>query len=145
MTSSADTGRTPGFWQLVVRSEFSASHSLRNYDGKCEAVHGHNFQVEVTVQGDTLSPDTQILVDFKVLKNGLKHVLKRFDHSHLNDVPPFTKINPSSENLAREIYDSFSDYLNNSLQAAERIHTVSVAVSEKATQTAVFFPRNNAL
>ena len=68
------------FWRLAVRSDFSAAHALRHYQGKCERPHGHNFSVEAVVQGDTLSADTELLADFSVIKRDLKPVLDTIDH-----------------------------------------------------------------
>ena len=59
------------FWRLTVRSEFSAAHALRHYQGKCESLHGHNFSVEAVVQGEVLTPDTELLVDFSLIKQDL--------------------------------------------------------------------------
>ena len=93
-----------GKWTLEVQEEFSASHQLRNYGGKCERMHGHNFGVRVVVEGEELAPDTGLLIDFKVLKTKLRDVLTVLDHRHLNEVPPFDDCNPSSENIALFIF-----------------------------------------
>ncbi len=91
---------------LRVSSDFSSSHQLRNYGGKCESLHGHNFQVEVQVSGKEVDPDTGMLMDFKELKSSLQAVLEELDHKHLNDLPHFKQINPSSENLACFVYQA---------------------------------------
>ncbi len=122
-----------GIWRLEVRGEFSASHQLRNYNGKCEQMHGHNFGVCVAVEGKTLTEDTQLLVDFKVLKTHLREIVEDLDHHHINEVPPFTEQNPTSENLARYIYQAMAQRLGN-LPAK----VVSVSVSEKPAQTAIY-------
>ena len=62
-------------WRLTVRDEFCSAHALRHYEGKCEHLHGHNFGVELTVQGEELLPDTELLLDFKVLRQVLKETL----------------------------------------------------------------------
>ena len=93
------------FWKLTVRSEFCAAHALRHYQGKCEHLHGHNYAVEVVVKGYTLSQDTELLMDFGDLKGLLKQALEPLDHAYINDVPPFDAVNPSSENLARYIWN----------------------------------------
>ena len=87
-------------WRLTVRDDFAAAHALRHYEGKCERLHGHNFAVELTVEGQNLTQDTEMLLDFKVLKTGLKRVLETLDHRLLNETPPFDRLNPSSENLS---------------------------------------------
>ena len=122
-----------GIWRLTVRSEFSAGHALRHYEGKCENLHGHNFAVELTVEGDSLTPDTELLSDFKILKQFLKDVLETLDHRILNDVPPFDRINPSSENLARHIWQQMRAPLE-----ACGVRPHAVTVSEKAAQSATY-------
>lgn len=73
---------------------------------KCEHLHGHNYGVKVVVEGSRLSPDTELLMDFGDLKAILKEVLETLDHQYLNELPPFDRINPSSENLARHIWQA---------------------------------------
>jgi 6-pyruvoyltetrahydropterin/6-carboxytetrahydropterin synthase len=121
------------YWRLSVSSEFSAAHALRNYGGKCENPHGHNFRVEVVVQGDKPDPDTEIIADFSLLKQDLNTVLSGLDHSNLNDVPPFDRINPSSENLSRHIFRGMAP-----LAEKRGVHLCSVGVWEKDTQGAVY-------
>lgn len=122
-----------GIWRLTVRSEFCAGHALRHYEGKCENTHGHNFAVEAVVEGQTLTPDTELLLDFKVLKSCLKDVLEELDHRVLNETPPFDVINPSSENLARHIWKRMAQGLHG---LPVRMHAVTV--SEKAAQSATY-------
>ena len=76
-------------WRLTVRDEISAGHALRHYEGKCERLHGHNFAVELTVEGDKLTENVELLLDFKVLKRALKEELALLDHQIINEVPPF--------------------------------------------------------
>ncbi len=92
------------FWQLTVREGFSSAHALRNYQGKCENMHGHNYLAELVVEGDTLTEDTELVADFTVLKKILREELQKLDHCVLNETPPFDKINPSSENIARYLW-----------------------------------------
>ena len=122
------------FWRLAVRSEFSASHALRHYQGKCENIHGHNFSVEAVVQGNTLTPDTELLVDFSLIKQDLKAVLETIDHKDLNSTPPFDRINPSSENLSRYIYKALAPHVEK-----YGVRLYSVTVGEKAAQSATYF------
>ena len=91
-------------WRLTVRGEFASAHALRHYQGKCESLHGHNYSVEMVVEGETLTPDTELVVDFTVLKKELRAELALIDHVNLNEYPPFDTVNPSSENLARYLY-----------------------------------------
>jgi 6-pyruvoyltetrahydropterin/6-carboxytetrahydropterin synthase len=97
-------------YQISVGDHFDAAHFLRGYQGKCEALHGHRFQVVVSVQSSVLD-DTGMAYDFTELKRHLADILARFDHTCLNDVPPFDRINPSSENIAATIYDELKPKL----------------------------------
>ncbi|MDR3074055.1 MAG: 6-carboxytetrahydropterin synthase QueD [Deltaproteobacteria bacterium] len=120
-------------WRLAVRSEFSAAHALRHYQGKCEAVHGHNFGVELVVEGDTLTEDTELVADFSDLKRDLAEVLETLDHKDLNTVPPFDVRNPSSENLARYIYQAVASKAH-----ARGVRMHAVTVSERGPQSATY-------
>lgn len=122
-----------GIWRLTVREQFSASHQLRGYDGACERLHGHNFGVEVEVEGRRLSEDLEILMDFKILKVLVREVLAELDHAHLNDLPAFAEHNPSSENLARHVYRAMAPRLEGT-----GVRLRQVAVSEKDTSRAVY-------
>lgn len=112
---------------------FSAAHFLREYSGNCENVHGHNFEVEVIVQGDTLQEGSEILMDFKEIKKGLHNIIARLDHTLLNDHPYFKTRNPSSENIARFIFWEFRRILEGSL-----VNIVSVSVSETSGKKATY-------
>jgi len=97
-------------YQVSVEQHFDAAHFLRGYQGKCEALHGHRFRVVVRVEASGID-EIGMAYDFTVLKRQLADVLSRFDHSCLNDVPPFDKVNPSSENIAATIYDELQPKL----------------------------------
>ncbi|MDP3879623.1 MAG: 6-carboxytetrahydropterin synthase QueD [Dehalococcoidales bacterium] len=90
-------------YRVSVEDHFDAAHFLRGYQGKCEALHGHRYKVVVQVTAAGVD-DIGLAYDFTVLKQHLSGILSRFDHACLNDVPPFDKINPSSENIAATIY-----------------------------------------
>ena len=120
-------------YQLTVTGDFAAAHSLRNYGGACENLHGHNFEVEVSVRGEKLDKDVEILMDFKELKAKLKEVLATLDHVCLNELPWFQEKNPSSENLARHIFHELKKRLQG---APVTLHSVSV--SEKASSKALY-------
>jgi 6-pyruvoyltetrahydropterin/6-carboxytetrahydropterin synthase len=94
-------------YELTVKSRFDAAHALRDYPGECRKLHGHTWDVEVTVQGERLD-GIDIVYDFKQLKADLSAVLEQFDHAYLNEVPPFTELSPTAENLARVLYDALS-------------------------------------
>jgi 6-pyruvoyltetrahydropterin/6-carboxytetrahydropterin synthase len=91
-------------YQISVEGHFDAAHYLRDYGGKCENLHGHRFKVIVSLNAAKLNK-IGLAYDFTELKRHLAEVLARFDHTSLNEVPPFDKINPSSENIAVTIYD----------------------------------------
>jgi len=114
-------------YEIKVKSNFSAAHNLRNYRGKCENLHGHNWNIEVTFAYKTLSA-AGMAVDFKEAKGLLESVLKKFDHSYLNETGAFKKLNPTSENMAKLIYDGIKK--NN-----KHISAVSVWENENSCAT----------
>jgi 6-pyruvoyltetrahydropterin/6-carboxytetrahydropterin synthase len=92
-------------YKIKVEADFSSAHNLRGYKGKCETLHGHNWKVEAVVAKDKLDK-IGLVLDFKYLKNKLHKVLEKLDHKYLNKLPYFKKNNPTSENIAKYIYDS---------------------------------------
>ncbi len=94
-------------YEISIDYSFAAGHSLRNYKGKCENVHGHNYKVRVTVTGPGLN-STGLLMDFVELRGAVRELVNRLDHQYLNDLPPFDRINPSAENIAKYFYDGLS-------------------------------------
>ncbi len=120
-------------YELMVESGFSSAHQLRGYKGACERLHGHNWRVQVTVTSDRLN-EIDLVIDFHDLKRIVNEAISGLDHSFLNDVFPFTEINPSSENIAKWLYDSIKkkiekDYRNVTLTS------VTVWESESASAT----------
>ena len=97
-------------YELTVRDHFSAAHNLRAYRGKCERLHGHNWNVDLVLEGEDLDGEGMIM-DFVEAKRLLSEVLDRFDHRYLNEVPPFDRLNPSCENLARVIAEALAGRL----------------------------------
>src|SRR5712692_5778248 len=97
-------------FEVTIEETFAAGHALRNYRGKCENVHGHNYRVQVTMQGAELN-SIGLLVDFADVKRLVRGVVGRLDHQFLNDLAPFDAINPSAENMARYFYDEISQGL----------------------------------
>ena len=91
-------------FQVSVEETFSAGHALRGYKGKCENPHGHNYRVQVTLEGPQLD-NIGLLVDFTQLKHVVREIIKRLDHQFINDLEPFTVVNPSAENMAKYFYD----------------------------------------
>ena len=122
-------------FEVTVEQTFAAGHALRGYHGKCENVHGHNYKVRVTLQGEQLDP-AGLLVDFVEVKRAMKQVIEYLDHRFLNDVPPFDLLNPSAENMARFFYDEFSK----GLQAAVPVRVAEVKIWETDTTTATYRP-----
>ena len=91
-------------FELKAESSFSSAHHLLNYEGKCENQHGHNWKTEVFARGDKLDK-SNILIDFKVLKAELDKVIDKLDHQDINLLPDFKEVSPSSEILAKYIYE----------------------------------------
>ena len=94
-------------YQLTVESHFDAAHALRGYQGKCENLHGHRFKVMVKIRAGQLD-GIGLVYDFTQIKAELNLVLDRLDHTNLNETPPFTELNPSSENLAATIFQELA-------------------------------------
>ena len=117
---------------IEVREHFDAAHALRGYKGKCENLHGHRFEVVVTLKATELD-EIGLAYDFSVLKRHLREILASFDHTCLNDVPPFDGINPSSENIAVTIYEEFRK---------RELLIFSVQVCESADSCATYMPDN---
>lgn len=97
-------------YRVSVEQHFDAAHYLRGYQGKCEKLHGHRFKVVVSLKAAALN-ETGLAYDFVELKGHLGEILTQFDHTCLNDVPPFDKLNPSSENIAATVYDQLKGRL----------------------------------
>ncbi len=129
------------YWQLTVRSDFSAAHALRHYQGKCENLHGHNYHVEMVIEGRKTSEDVEVLLDFTVLKRLLKQATSSLDHKNINEVAPFDKINPSAENISRYLFHIVRELLEDevkNLDYAKDTKLYSLSVSEKDAQTATY-------
>jgi 6-pyruvoyltetrahydropterin/6-carboxytetrahydropterin synthase len=118
-------------YSLKVESNFSSAHNLRQYKGKCEALHGHNWKVEVVVSSKKLDK-TGMVMDFTVIKNRLNAVLADLDHAYLNELTPFTTTNPTSENIARHIFGRLKKNVPG---------LTSVTVWENATSAAIYNER----
>jgi 6-pyruvoyltetrahydropterin/6-carboxytetrahydropterin synthase len=97
-------------YRLMVTGQFAAAHSLRHFKGRCEALHGHNWKVEISVEGDKLDK-ADLLMDFGELKKLMNQVLDQLDHRHLNEVPPFDRVNPSSEMIAKHLFETIGAQL----------------------------------
>jgi 6-pyruvoyltetrahydropterin/6-carboxytetrahydropterin synthase len=119
-------------FKLKVQDSFSSAHYLKDYKGPCEKLHGHNWKVELIVEGSELN-STDILIDFAILKNILKEVLSEFDHKLLNEIPYFKNINPSSERLAEYIFKKVKEKLSSYPKV--KVKEVTVFETEKAGAT----------
>ena len=122
-------------YEVTVQDTFAAGHYLRNYKGKCENPHGHNYRVRVTLQGKELDK-AGLLLDFKDLKSVMKHAVDYLDHKMINDIEPFKVLNPSAENLAKYFYDESNGRLQQVTQG--RVHIKNVTVFETDTTTATY-------
>ncbi len=91
-------------FEVRIETYFSSAHHLLNYKGKCENMHGHNWKVEVSLKGEELDR-SNILVDFKILKKTVNEIIDYIDHKDINELPEFKDISPSSEIIAKYIYE----------------------------------------
>ena len=120
-------------YELMIESQFASAHQLRGYKGKCEKLHGHNWRVQVTVSSDKLN-DIGIVVDFHDMKAMVNEVVSPLDHTFLNELFPFTEKNPSSENIARWIYESLKKKVGE-----DHYSVSSVTVWESETASATYY------
>jgi 6-pyruvoyltetrahydropterin/6-carboxytetrahydropterin synthase len=121
-------------FEIFVEHTFAAAHALRNYHGKCENVHGHNYRVQVGLEGDDVD-ENGLLYDFAELKKRLRAASEYLDHQFLNELKPFDELNPSAENIARYLYQEIQ----------REIKTASLAyvrVWETDTSCAVYRPKS---
>lgn len=95
-------------YEVTIKKSFSAAHLLKEIGGKCEELHGHNFLVEVSVAAESLNSEA-LLIDFRIVKRWTDEILQQLDHKYLNDIEYFKNSNPSSEQLARFIYERISE------------------------------------
>lgn len=117
-------------YELSIETQFAAAHQLRGYKGKCENMHGHNWRVQVSISSEKLN-DIGIVIDFNDLKKITNEVISALDHSYLNEVFPFTEINPSSENIAKWIFESLKKRLEDSV----KVNSITVWESENSSAT----------
>ena len=120
-------------YRIKVQSRFSSAHNLRGYKGKCEELHGHNWQVEAVACADDLD-DAGMVLDFKELKELLNGALSELDHKYLNEVEYFKKVNPTSENIARYLYKRI-------LEKEPDLNLEEVTVWETDTSSATYSER----
>ncbi len=125
-------------YEISVEEVFAAAHALRGYKGKCENLHGHNYKVRVTLEGERLD-GIGLLVDFADVKKILHSVIERLDHRNLNEIPPFDRQNPSAENMARYFYEEVSRSLA-ALRPEIPVRVTCVRIWETDTATASYRP-----
>lgn len=121
-------------FEVSVEYTFAAGHALRNYKGKCENVHGHNYRVQVTVEGEKLN-EAGLLVDFADLKAAIRSLVDRLDHQFLNDLEPFNQVNPSAENLAKHLSDGIGARIE-----GQGARLQAITVWETDTSSATYRP-----
>ena len=119
-------------YKVKIIKEFSAAHFLGNYKGKCEALHGHNWKVEVLASNPKLNASGMVM-DFSSLKKMTSNVLDELDHHHLNQLDYFKKHNPSSEEIAKYIFHKLKDEIR-----AKECKLEEVRVWETSTSCAVY-------
>jgi 6-pyruvoyltetrahydropterin/6-carboxytetrahydropterin synthase len=115
-------------YELKIITQFAAAHQIRGIEGGCERLHGHNWKVEVFVSGDKLD-ENGLLIDFRVMKDKTEALMEELDHKFLNELEPFTTLNPSSENVSRYVYEALSRQLNTD---TIRISKITVWESDSA-------------
>ena len=118
-------------YEISVDYTFAAGHALRNYKGKCENVHGHNYKLRVTIEGEKLN-STGLLIDFIDVRTAIKVLVERLDHQFLNDLPPFDKLNPSAENIARYFCDALEPQVR---EQGLRVRAVTVWETDATSAT----------
>jgi 6-pyruvoyltetrahydropterin/6-carboxytetrahydropterin synthase len=118
-------------YEVTIIKSFSSAHLLAQIGGKCEELHGHNFKVEVTVAAPDLNK-TGLLIDFREVKKWLGTILDQMDHKHLNELPHFSGLNPSAENIAKHICTQMQ---SKTKESRVRIARVKVWESENAAVT----------
>ena len=123
-------------FEVSVEQSFAAGHALRNYKGACENVHGHNFKIQVTIEGQELD-GTGMLVDFLDVKSFMGEILDRIDHQFLNEIPPFDVINPSAENIAEYFYQQLTGKLT---ETPVPVRIREVKIWETEIQSATYRP-----
>jgi 6-pyruvoyltetrahydropterin/6-carboxytetrahydropterin synthase len=122
-------------YEISVQSHFSGAHRLRYLRGKCEELHGHNWKVEVSVISNRVGKDG-VVIDFGILKQKVDKVLKPLDHTYLNELPCFSGTEPSSESIAKYIFDRIKTELKGHSVTLKR-----VTAWESETSSATYFGR----
>jgi 6-pyruvoyltetrahydropterin/6-carboxytetrahydropterin synthase len=109
-----------GIFEIYIKTHFSAAHSLRGYPGDCARIHGHNWIIEVFVKCRELD-QIGIGLDFRDIKTAVKEVLQGLDHFNLNELPAFTEVNPTSENIAKYLYHEIGKKFNSDVVQVSKV------------------------
>jgi len=115
-------------YTLKILTDFASAHTLRDYPGACARMHGHNWKVEVEVAASELDA-MGMGVDFRIIKQAARGIAERLDHRYLNDLEPFTRVNPTAENIAAYFHQELSAQLN---KDRIRVHAVTLWETERA-------------
>ena len=105
-------------YNLSIETMLSAAHLMRNYEGACSRLHGHNWKIKVEVSADKLN-EAGMTIDFKDLEDISNQVISKFDHQYFNEIAPFDKINPTAENLARYFYREIAKLLPENIKMSK--------------------------
>lgn len=120
-------------YRLRINTLFASAHNLINYQGECENLHGHNWKVEVFVTAEVLDK-AGLGIDFKILKAETNKLLKTLDHKYLNELPPFSELSPSSENIAKYLFYELRKSIDN-----ENVKVEMITVWESDFASASYF------
>lgn len=120
-------------YEIDIQREFSAAHTLKGYNGNCSSLHGHNWTVQATVKSPVLD-EIGIAVDFRALKREIDIIIEELDHTNLNDLEPFIENNPTSEQLAKYIFDRLSQKLN-----SDNVKVAKIRVCESPGSGATYY------
>ncbi|MDH5572509.1 MAG: 6-carboxytetrahydropterin synthase QueD [Gammaproteobacteria bacterium] len=118
-------------YTMKILTDFAAAHYLREYEGACSRLHGHNWKVEVQVYASQLDK-IGMGMDFKVIKQATKALIDTLDHQNLNEIPPFDTINPTAENISAFLFKGLSKTLNTDVV---RVSSVTLWETDRACVT----------
>jgi 6-pyruvoyltetrahydropterin/6-carboxytetrahydropterin synthase len=118
-------------YEVEITTSFSAAHRLRNYNGKCERLHGHNYKVSVCARSDAPG-EGGMVIDFGALKAAANAAVEPLDHSYLNEIEPFDRVEPSAENIAAYLFEEVSKQLN---EQADMLYSISIWESDSSRAT----------
>ncbi len=121
-------------YELKVITNFSAAHQLKEFEGACEDLHGHNWKIEVCVTSAMLH-EAGVVIDFRILKKHVNQIMESLDHKFLNELDPFKDQNPSSENIARYVAEQLAILLQD-----PEIKVSRVTAWESETASATYYP-----